>query len=415
MFKKLDHISAFFQYYKDRCPINELHEIKDDKCKKCNISTNELDTMDKNYYNKYVDRFKKVEGKNQGLIVSKLKQANSEQSHASNSTQSKDQKSKRNNSLTSVNDNYTFSMKNLAEWSKLSNIKYSLLLNIGLTEEYKWDDIEKSGVQPHNIVLLSEKKFTNETPSDTIKITPVVNPIEKDDPNVPHNFEEIIADINLMDELNIKTKYFPNSIRFPVGLYKTQALKLKAYILQIIRLYNTVLNYEDVANLSQELKDIITLQKNINSTDIKKYMPNITDEFHKLDQEYKYKLTSKNYSNFLSESLAGIFIKLHNINKSYLQLATGLIKYFETLIMKQERLFSRPEPVIFNPVENNDTDESNGTTGTDTTSGEFVREDHATPVDSESNEDDAEPEKVLTDITFDDLDVENANDVFELE
>jgi len=405
VFKKLDHISAFFQYYKDRCPVNELHEIKDDKCKKCNISTNELDSMDKTYYNKYVDRFKKVEGKNQGLILSKLKHANNN---------SKDN-SKRNNSLTSVNDAYVFSMKNLAEWSKLSNVKYSLLLNIGLTEEYRWEDMEKSGVQPHNIVLLSEKKFSEQSPSDTIKITPVSNPIERNDPNVPHNFEEIITDINLMDELNIKTKYFPNSVRFPVGLYKTQALKLKGYILQIVRLYNTVLNYEDVSTLSQELKDIIILQKNINSTDIKKHMPNITDDFHKLDQEYKYKLTSKNYANFLSETLSSIFIKLHNVNKSYLQLANGLIKYFETLIMKQERLFSRPEPIIFNPIENNDTDESNGTSGTDTTSGEFVREDHATPVDSESNEEGEEPEKVLTDITFDDLDVENANDVFELE
>ena len=408
VFRKLDHISAFFQYYKDRCPVNELHEIKDDKCKKCNISINELDNMDKTYYNKYVDKFKKVEGKNQGLILSKLK-------HSKDHSKDHSKNTKRNNSLTSVNDAYIFSMKNLAEWSKLSNVKYSLLLNIGLTEEYRWEDMEKSGVQPHNIVLLSEKKFSGQSPSDTIKITPVSNPIEKNDPNVPHNFEEIITDINLMDELNIKTKYFPNSIRFPVGLYKTQALKFKGYILQIIRLYNTVLNYEDVSTLSQELKDIIILQKNINNADIKKYMPNITDDFHKLDQEYKYKLTSKNYANFLSETLASIFIKLHNVNKSYLQLANGLIKYFETLIMKQEKLFSRPEPIIFNPIENNDTDESNGTSGTDTTSGEFVREDHVTPVDSESNEEGEEPEKVLTDITFDDLDVENANDVFELE
>ena len=415
IFKKLDHVNAFFQYYKDRCPINELHEIKNDKCTKCDIGINELNNMDTKYYNKYVDRFKKIEGKNQGLLTSKLKQLNI------NHTDSKlniDDNSKHKNKITFINNKYEYSMKNLAEWSKLSNIKYSLLLNLGLTEEYKWDEIEKNGVQPYNIITASEKKFINDKLSpDTIKFSPVTNPIEKDDPNVPNNFEESLENINLMDILNIKSKNYPNSIRFPLGMYKTQALKLKSYILQIIRTYNTIINYEDVAYISQEFKNIISLQKNISNVDIKKYMPNIADEFHKLDQEYKYKLTSKNYSNFLSESLANIFIKLHNINKTYRPLSDGLIKYFENLIMKQEKLFSKPEVVLYNQSNEIEQEDTNESTATDTTSGEFVREDHATPVQSDSNEEDSakEQEKVLDDITFEDIDVENEGDVFELE
>jgi hypothetical protein len=53
-----DDISAFFQYYESRCPDNIFHRFKSDNCEYCQVSLDELTTMNKEYYLKKLNIWK---------------------------------------------------------------------------------------------------------------------------------------------------------------------------------------------------------------------------------------------------------------------------------------------------------------------------------------------------------------------
>lgn len=181
---------------------------------------------------------------------------------------------------------YKSTMQKIAEWSQLAGVKYNIIANIGLNEGVKMADIKASRVNPSKNDLSS-------------------------------------------------------------GAYMTQAIKIKSYILQILRDYSMLMNHENIVGLPLYLKEILAAQSKVQIKDLHKSMPQVTDEFIKLDEKYRYTLPHKSYANFLLEYLAGLMVSINNDSaKQYKLMAKMLITNFTKNILKQDNLFSKAESIF---------------------------------------------------------------------
>jgi hypothetical protein len=344
MFSKIDNIIAFYQYFETRCPKGDLHDIKNNLCSKCNFDTSFKKSSNKEYYETYLPLFKKIEKEKQHLQIKSLQNLQEElkQSVIIQKEFAEQQ----------IDIKYAYSLQKLAEWSQISEVKYNLLLNIGLMEGHKYIEIEKG----------------------------------KNNPSKTLNSEST--------------------------LFKTQVLKLKGYILQVLRVYNSVINYENQVDFDPEIKEILDVQKKIDIQHIKESLPDFKEDFLKQDSIYKH-LNSYNYANFLLEYLSGIIIDINkNSTEKYKPLATLLVKYFTNIILTQERMTSKAESLFAKALANITDIESDSDDESDV-SGEAYEGRISDKSESEFEQEVSEVyENVIDDEAYD---VEDVNAVFENE
>lgn len=131
-FSKLDNIYAFYTYYDTRCPKGGLHDISGDKCKSCGFKTSYVVDNNEEYYDKYESVFHKIQLEKKKLASNTLEQMQHLTEYVKED----------------VSIEYHYSLKNTAEWSQLSGIKYNILVNIGLSEKNKFAEIEQSKINP---------------------------------------------------------------------------------------------------------------------------------------------------------------------------------------------------------------------------------------------------------------------------
>jgi hypothetical protein len=340
MFKKIDNILAFYQYYETRCPLGDLHDIVDNICLKCKLNTEFKKKNNIEYYEKYLSKFKEMENEKQVLSISSLEQA---------------QKKYVIDKLIPMT--YKSSLSLVAEWSQIANVKYNILVNIGLTEGYKFIDIEKSRINPSK--ELSDKENANE-------------------------------------------------------LNKTRSMKIKSYIFAILRDYNKVLNWENVIDMPIELKDIINKQKSINITRVSESIPNILSGFD-VDANYKYTLSNVEYANWLLEFLASIFVKIHKkTSDTYKSFGHALIMHFTNWIISQEQLFSKAPHLVYKNLNttkaDSESEEEIHLSGDDN-----AQQTQSSASEFEDENDAKNNEKYENEINDEAFDVEDAAQVWELE
>jgi hypothetical protein len=278
MFNKKDNISAFYQYYASRCPEDGLHDIVNEKCKKCKLDTSVVHNTDDEYYKKYIDVFKKAENEKQAVSINSLNQAQEENKESTTYAE--------NIKYDKSSQTYKYTLQKSAEWSQISKQKYNAIVNIGLSENIKYDDIVNSKVNPSK--------------------------------------EEM-----------------------PPGIYVNQGMKIKSYIMEVLRNYNMMMKHDNNVDIYNNLKEILTAQTKIDIKSLQKSMPQFKNEFLLLDDKYKYSLKPVNYANFLLEYLASIFITINEKSLTkYKLMANMLITYFTNNIIKQERLYGKAESVF---------------------------------------------------------------------
>lgn len=149
MLTKKNDIAAFYEYYTVRCPEGDLHEYKGDICVKCKFNSKETEAAKKNvkntdpYFTKYITKFKEIEKIQNKLAIESLNQI----------ITSLDDSEKYDLSKYSTKDktdtsDYIETFNNIAEWSQLFGIKYNILINIGLIEQYKFAEIAENKINP---------------------------------------------------------------------------------------------------------------------------------------------------------------------------------------------------------------------------------------------------------------------------
>lgn len=191
MFKVIDDVLAFYQYYDSRCPMGNLHDIVDSVCTKCKFHTDNSKKSDMTYYNKYLPGFRKIQLEQQQITIDSLESIRSNEEYKPSSK----------------TDKYSFTLKNTSEWSRLSGIKYNIIVNIGLSEGLKYPEIEQSKINP------SKEEHS----------------------------------------------------------YKTRALKLKGYIQNTLRDYMLFLNHAGIVDIPLPIKEIIAMQKKTDFSDMPKF------------------------------------------------------------------------------------------------------------------------------------------------
>jgi hypothetical protein len=135
MFKAIDDVLAFYQYYETRCPKGNLHDIIDNKCGKCGFHSDYGKKAEIEYYNKYVAGFRKIQLEQQDLTIKSLESI-------------KDVGTIEELKYTSKPKEYQYSLKKTSEWSQLTGTKYNIIVNIGLSEGVKFIDIEQAKINP---------------------------------------------------------------------------------------------------------------------------------------------------------------------------------------------------------------------------------------------------------------------------
>jgi hypothetical protein len=306
-FVQIDEINAFYQYYESRCVKGELHEYQDGKCTKCQFMPSFIASANEEYYNKYSADFNKVQLKQQALTIKSI-------AGLSDAKEILD---------TTGTPEYTYSLKNTAEISKLMSKPYNLLVNLGLTENIRYETITSGQANPS------------------------VEP-------------------------------------YP---YETRALKLRGYILWVIRQYNTLIRYETVSELSPELKslkDLVKLDASLTFSD-----------FIDTDNKYKYKISPENYTNFLLEYLNGMLLALD----------VKFAKYALDLILQKNKLLSRPTPFFY---------KADIISLEDATEDEGELSGHESDVSEEPDEpEEPDDEPAQNDLDAEGYDVEDANAIWD--
>jgi hypothetical protein len=241
-------------------------------------------------------------------------------------------------------EDYRFSLKNTAIWSQLTNVKYNILVNVGLSEHNKFEEIESAHINPSK------------------------------------------------EESNSRLK----------------SMKLKSYIIHILREYNILINHDKIVELPYHIKNLLKEQKETYMKELEKSMPKFTD-FLQLDEKYKYSLSVINYSNFLQEYLANIFIRIDSESSDkYKILASNVIKYYINYIIENEKTLSIPKPIIYNI---DITSLENATDESQLSGSDF----HSTASEKTDSEEENAVEVYENDIDNEGFDVENANDIWENE
>jgi hypothetical protein len=233
---------------------------------------------DNEYYKKYIGIFKKAEHEKQAVSINSLNQAQEENKESTSYAE------KINSDESS--QTYKYTLQKSAEWSQISKQKYNAIVNIGLSENVKYDDIINSKVNPSK--------------------------------------EEMSS-----------------------GIYVNQGMKIKSYIMEVLRNYNMMMNHENIVDMPLNFKEILTAQTKIDIKSLHTAMPQFTNEFLLLDAKYKYALKPVNYANFLLEHLASIMITINEKSLTkYKLMARMLITHFTNNIIKQERLYGKAESVF---------------------------------------------------------------------
>jgi uncharacterized protein with PIN domain len=268
---QISKIEIFFKYYENRCPKGELHDFyipkdikKENYCTKCNITKNIIDTQDKKYYNTHLKKYEN-EQKTKNLI-------------------------EKNNIKKLMNDPvfkssikkfpvWKINNKPILEYSRTFNVKYNIIINLGLSVGLNYSLIENEKINPH------------------IDITE--------------------------DAIN------------------TRNLKLYEYYLQIVRKYYLIKNYEIVGNIQIELKTILNKNTTRNLFKILPCLNNSFNEMYRYYKSNETCINLSNFllSNItqLILDINNIFIKNKiNIHKE-------LIAYINNGLINSERLLSEPD------------------------------------------------------------------------
>ena len=283
MFGKIDDVLAFYQYYETRCPAGDLHNIQNNICEKCDFHSDYTKQLKKEYYDKYKDKFKAVQRNNQALAIQNLDNITSERT-ADKKVQKKQAPA------------YQYSLKKTAEWSQLTDVKYNVLINIGLFEKIKYTDIENA----------------------------IVNPSKSYEPSI------------------------------------TRAMRFKNHIYNFLREYNLILHHDLVVDMPYELKEILEAQKKIEIVNLSESLPHFDDfnkldlEYSTLTVDNYINFLQEYLASCLISLINDSAVKYKTMAKSLAMYFTNDIVNREKFVSKPEPVFAKQS---ITELENNSDDE----------------------------------------------------------
>jgi len=339
IFKEINNVSAFYQYFDVRCPEGNLHDLEKSNCKKCGYNTEFNKNNDKQYYKKYKNIFIKIQKEKNNIINNNLKSI-----HKIFSSTYEKHKS---------DIKYENKTINIVNLSKLTDRKYNILINLGLSENNKYSDIINNKINPS----------TDET-----------------------------------DE---------------IALFRSK--RLKSYLINIIQIYNTIKNFNSISKLNPEIKKLIDDEKNLDTKKLNTNLPDINETQLTNIQEYENNLDPKNYSNYLLEMIAEILLFiLEKTSEQYKNFSLKIINFILDKIIYQEMVLSIYDFKLFKTdvsVKDESENESDYFSGDDIETG-IIRSQKTTDVDTDREELETYDTQTITNNAFD-MEDDNGHDEYD--
>ena len=292
---KIEQRDNFFTYFQNRCPVSGLHEFNDNKiCIKCKLMAQEnwIATSDgTKYYDKYLPILEKQIRETNAIIKESFKEVDIYEQDKDKYNPFKNVKA----------PNFQLNEAKLLEVSRKIKIPYNILVNIGLTEGIKFDKIRLGELNPSKNIIEQDKTRQDKTKQDR-----------------EHEEDNTVARI----------------------------LKLDSYYNNIIFQYYLLKNYETTYDLTLGLNELIDKQKTTKG--LQKAMVDIYDPlYHTQLIYYMYFVNDPvKISNFILNKISETLLTiLDGLTKNKFPIfGMDLIKFFMDNIIKQEELFSRPNP-----------------------------------------------------------------------
>lgn len=148
--KKKEDKTIFYNYYENKCPKGELHTYKNVKnietCSKCGITTIDLNLKSDKYYNKFLTEFTKTQKKQNDInkvAINKIV----------NAPKTKVE--------TKAYPKWKINNSSILRLSQMFKIKYNVWINLGLTINQQFSNIEKEKVNPSINIANSTSKLRN--------------------------------------------------------------------------------------------------------------------------------------------------------------------------------------------------------------------------------------------------------------
>ena len=272
--KNINKYKAFYDYFENRCPEGNLHDYKIDAqkniehCAKCAFTRKLFTELNNTYYEKYIKNYKEILKNQQKFDQDSLKE------------------------FKALSKTYIIELKQFPDWvvdskpiltlSRQMSVKYNILVNLGLSENRKFENIEK----------------------------------EKENPHINSSIEEDI----------VRNQY------------------LRDYCLWVLRMYYIMRNYNIVYNIPTELKEIIEKHRALGLGKLKDMLPEIYDNFNEKYMYYFRKLKPKLLANFLLNYLCSILMNIAESlqNTKLAELGIEFVKYAISVIIKSEIDVSKP-------------------------------------------------------------------------
>lgn len=265
-----DNIYAFYSYYDTRCPVDNLHEIGEIKgvaeCKKCGYNPNwkkQNDITEDPYYQKYGQQFREMRADQTKIEFMPFEYV----------------EKKAEKPLT-----WEYSLRYTNELSKMFDVKYNILINLGLLEKISFIYIEQTKLNP------SKEAYAQ----------------------------------------------------------KARALRIRDYILFAIREYMEIVKYNEVAQIKIEIKKLLDDQKRVRPSDnLTENLPELPD-FVTENEKYERDLPADKYTNYLQEFLAKMLIDIVMQSKERDKpFAKNVAGYILGVILRKDKYYSKAAPVFF--------------------------------------------------------------------
>lgn len=133
VFLTIGKSKGFYEYFANKCPEGEVHEMADGICKKCKLKPN---TQDQSYFKKYIHLFDKYLKTREDNLNDHLQaMLKSEPEHTKSSKPDKHGK-------------YKYDEAEILGWSRLTKRPLLALMNLGFSEGINYDNIMKEKVNP---------------------------------------------------------------------------------------------------------------------------------------------------------------------------------------------------------------------------------------------------------------------------
>lgn len=144
VFLTIGKSKGFYEYFANKCPEGEVHDVIQGACKKCKLK---IGSQDKDYFKKYIhifDKYLKTRENNLNDLLQEMLDSGTDDK--GNENEKKDKKDKKEKEK--HDKKYKYDEAEILGWSRLTKRPFGAIMNIGFSEGLHYDSIMKEKVNP---------------------------------------------------------------------------------------------------------------------------------------------------------------------------------------------------------------------------------------------------------------------------